>query len=227
MAIGGTGQSDSEAAAVLQGEIWNPTTEAWTTVASMGEARMYHSSAVLLPDGRVVVGGGEASGRLRAQVYSPPYLFNGSRPTILVSPGHGRLRHNVRDLESPGGVRDVGRAPAPDGGNACARHEPAIRPAGVHALRNHARRDRSGVRRRGPARGLHARPEELDRRSVGGLVGTYRHGRRTRAGDDRRHGHGCFDLRPDRRGECLDQWTVGHHRRRRSVHPLPTSRPAR
>ena len=48
---------------------------------------MYHSSAVLLPDGRVVVGGGEASGRLRAQVYSPPYLFNGSRPTISSAPG--------------------------------------------------------------------------------------------------------------------------------------------
>ncbi len=86
MAIGGTGQADSEAAAVLAGEIWDPNTEAWTTVASMGEARMYHSAAVLLPDGRVVVGGGETSGRLRAQIYSPPYLFKGARPTISTAP---------------------------------------------------------------------------------------------------------------------------------------------
>ena len=52
----------------------------------MGEARMYHSSAVLLPDGRVVIGGGEAGGRLRAQIYSPPYLFKGTRPTSGARP---------------------------------------------------------------------------------------------------------------------------------------------
>ena len=47
---------------------------------------MYHSAAVLLPDGRVVVGGGETSGRLRAQIYSPPYLFKGARPSISTAP---------------------------------------------------------------------------------------------------------------------------------------------
>ena len=87
MAIGGTVQADNAATAVLAGEIWDPVTEAWTTVASMGEARMYHSAAVLLPDGRIVVGGGEAAGRLRAQVYSPPYLFKGPRPTLSGAPG--------------------------------------------------------------------------------------------------------------------------------------------
>jgi Galactose oxidase-like, Early set domain/Carboxypeptidase regulatory-like domain/Kelch motif len=87
LALGGTGSADSEAAAVLAPEIWDPSTERWTTVASMAEARMYHSSAVLLPDGRVVIGGGEAAGRLRAQIYSPPYLFKGARPTISGAPG--------------------------------------------------------------------------------------------------------------------------------------------
>ena len=87
IAIGGTASSDSETAAVLAAEIWDPNTEQWTTVAAMAEARMYHSSAVLLPDGRIVVGGGEAAGRLRAQIYSPPYLFKGPRPTIQNAPG--------------------------------------------------------------------------------------------------------------------------------------------
>ncbi len=87
MAMGGTRQSDLESAAVLEAEIWDPATEAWTTVATMAEARMYHSSSILLPDGRVVIGGGEVGGRLRAQVYSPPYLFKGPRPTISSSPG--------------------------------------------------------------------------------------------------------------------------------------------
>src|SRR4051794_33820556 len=87
LAIGGTASADNEAAAVLATEIWNPDTEKWTTGSSMTEARMYHSSAVLLPDGRVVVGGGEAAGRLRSQIYSPPYLFKGARPTLSGSPG--------------------------------------------------------------------------------------------------------------------------------------------
>jgi galactose oxidase-like protein/carboxypeptidase family protein/Kelch motif protein len=87
LAIGGTASADNESTAVLATEIWDPDTEKWTTGSSMAEARMYHSSAVLLPDGRVVVGGGEAAGRLRSQIYSPPYLFKGARPTISGSPG--------------------------------------------------------------------------------------------------------------------------------------------
>ncbi|MGH8573642.1 MAG: galactose oxidase-like domain-containing protein, partial [Gammaproteobacteria bacterium] len=88
MAVGGTRQSDSEALAVLEGEIWNPGSEQWTTVAPASEGRAYHSTAALLPDGRVVFAGGEMSGRNRAQIYSPPYLFKGPgpRPEILSSP---------------------------------------------------------------------------------------------------------------------------------------------
>jgi PKD repeat protein len=86
MAIGGTRSADDATVAVLEAEIWNPATEQWTTVAAMAEPRMYHSSAVLLPDGRIVVGGGEAAGRLRAQLYSPPYLSQGPRPVISSAP---------------------------------------------------------------------------------------------------------------------------------------------
>jgi hypothetical protein len=56
----------------------------------MHDLRMYHSTAVLLPDGRVLVAGG---GRLapaidysNAEIYSPPYLFRGARPTISAAP---------------------------------------------------------------------------------------------------------------------------------------------
>ena len=87
LAIGGTAAADDAAQAVLPAEIWNPATETWTTVDAMAEPRMYHSAAVLLADGRIVVGGGEAAGRLDAQLYSPPYLFQGARPTISSAPG--------------------------------------------------------------------------------------------------------------------------------------------
>jgi PKD repeat protein len=86
MAVGGTRQADDATQAVLEGEIWSPTTKQWTRVAAMSEARMYHSTALLLPDGRVVTAGGESTGRLHAQVYSPPYLFKGPRPEITDSP---------------------------------------------------------------------------------------------------------------------------------------------
>ncbi len=86
LASGGTAAADDESRAVLTPEIWDPTTLAWTPVAPMSEARMYHSTALLLTDGRVVTAGGEAAGRLRAQIYSPPYLFDGPRPAIASAP---------------------------------------------------------------------------------------------------------------------------------------------
>ena len=86
LAVGGTRVGDDESEAVLAAEIFDPDTQQWTTVAAMAEARMYHSSTVLLPDGRVVAAGGEADGRLHAQIYSPPYLFLGPRPTITSAP---------------------------------------------------------------------------------------------------------------------------------------------
>src|SRR5262249_31064436 len=44
--------------AVLPAEIWSPETQTWTTVASMGAPRLYHSTALLMPDARVLVLGG-------------------------------------------------------------------------------------------------------------------------------------------------------------------------
>src|SRR5205085_3706150 len=48
---------------------------------------------LLLPDGRVLSAGGETGGA-SAEIYSPPYLFKGSRPAITSLPtsiGYGRL----------------------------------------------------------------------------------------------------------------------------------------
>ena len=78
--------------AVLPAEIWNPDTETWTTVASLQNGREYHSTAILLPDGRVLMaGGGSLPGSIavdqrNAEIYSPPYLFKGPRPTISSAP---------------------------------------------------------------------------------------------------------------------------------------------
>jgi hypothetical protein len=92
----GAGSND-QAGAVHAAELWNPRTESWTTMAPETKNRTYHSSALLLPDGRVVSSGSGGEGvplinsELSAQVFSPPYLFNSDgspapRPTITSAP---------------------------------------------------------------------------------------------------------------------------------------------
>ena len=66
-------------------ELWDPATENWTTLASSsGIPRVYHSTALLLPDGRVFSTGGNDHPEI--EIYSPPYLFKGTRPTITSAP---------------------------------------------------------------------------------------------------------------------------------------------
>ena len=62
LASGGGARSDGVdlTKSVLPAEIWNPDTETWTTVDSLTNGRLYHSTALLLPDGRVLMAGGGA-----------------------------------------------------------------------------------------------------------------------------------------------------------------------
>ncbi len=64
--------------------VWDPASDAWTTWAMEAEYRGYHSEVVLLPDARVASIGGD--GHPSLQVFSPPYLFQGPRPTISSAP---------------------------------------------------------------------------------------------------------------------------------------------
>ena len=76
---------------VFAGEMWNPATETWTTMASAQIPRLYHSALVLLPDARLLSTGG--NNYTQTEVYEPPYLFAGPRPTITSTPGsvsHGQ-----------------------------------------------------------------------------------------------------------------------------------------
>ena len=93
LAVGGETDKNGGniANAVYAAELWSPQTRAWTTMASMHTPREYHSTALLLPDGRVVVSGmgadfGNVTDEKTAEFYSPPYLFKGARPVILQAP---------------------------------------------------------------------------------------------------------------------------------------------
>jgi Domain of unknown function (DUF1929)/FlgD Ig-like domain len=72
-----------------EAELYDPEAPAgqrWTTLAAMTNPAVYHTTAALLPDGRVLV----ATGNLphRAEVFTPPYLEGSpSRPAVLDAPG--------------------------------------------------------------------------------------------------------------------------------------------
>jgi hypothetical protein len=90
LATGGGANSDvnNVAGAVLAAEVWSPTTETWTTLASMSTPRLYHATALLLPDGRVLSSGSGRTGidQMDYEIFSPPYLFKGARPAIASAP---------------------------------------------------------------------------------------------------------------------------------------------
>ncbi len=97
LATGGTAGGLIGTNNVLPSEIWTPATGLWTVVASLPHQRLYHSTATLLSDGRVLSAGGitgAPGGKgietdpvyKDAEIYSPPYLFNGPRPTITAAP---------------------------------------------------------------------------------------------------------------------------------------------
>ncbi len=141
LVTGGSGEPDKLVNVNNSAEIWNPATGAWTVGASGNRARLYHSMALLLPDGSVLVGGGGASAdspvnNLHSEIYYPPYLYDApghfaSRPAISSAPdtlaagqtftvGVGSRQHPARDARQDGG------------GDSQLQHGSALRGTRVH-----------------------------------------------------------------------------------------------
>jgi hypothetical protein len=82
--VGGRSDYDDTPSPVLTPEIFDPQSLTWDMVAPHQTPRRYHSTAILLPDARVLVAGGDY--QPSGEIYSPPYLFQGSRPVIRSAP---------------------------------------------------------------------------------------------------------------------------------------------
>ncbi|MBD2678608.1 MULTISPECIES: galactose oxidase-like domain-containing protein [Nostoc] len=85
----GSRGNESITESTLPAEIYNPATNTWKTVETPNvNGRVYHSVAVLLPDGTVAVAGGNprrGTYENRIEIYSPAYISQ-TRPTIISVP---------------------------------------------------------------------------------------------------------------------------------------------
>jgi hypothetical protein len=105
--------------AVTAAERWDPSTGAWTVLGSAERIRQYHSSALLLPDGQVMTGGGGICGvcmkvgylEKNVEYFAPPYLFkhDGSgelapRPEIASAPATVKINATFQ-VTSPQAAR--------------------------------------------------------------------------------------------------------------------------
>ena len=109
---GGINGGAADANAVREGEIYSPgidwntglftAAETWTSTDAAAVTRNYHSTALLMPNGRVWTAGSSKNadqgdpatvGELRVELFLPPYDGNAARPQITSAPpsaGYGQ-----------------------------------------------------------------------------------------------------------------------------------------
>ncbi|KQP36590.1 RICIN domain-containing protein [Methylobacterium sp. Leaf100] len=105
---------------VLASEFWDPKTGRWSVGASGAVYRGYHSTAILMQNGALLIAGGGAPGPVdnqNAEFFYPPYLFTtvGGRAALaprpqIISLSTNRLQHGQAmqfELASPNGVAQV------------------------------------------------------------------------------------------------------------------------
>ena len=96
LVVGGSarGRADHALHPVFASELFDPVSRSWRTLAHMRVPRLYHSTALLLPDGRVLAAGKDSLynpapynyPERRVEIFSPPYLFRGARPRVTAAP---------------------------------------------------------------------------------------------------------------------------------------------
>jgi hypothetical protein len=126
---GGSGRTEERGNHTTDGlearrvELFDPATGSWRLGPAQLEDRTYHSTAILLPDGRVWSAGDDNNpfpddpeSVDTAEIYSPPYLFKGERPVIRSAPGtagwNKRIKIRTRSRGRPAITKAVLVAPS-------------------------------------------------------------------------------------------------------------------
>ena len=167
-------------AGVYPAEQWNPVTGQWRTLAAMQITRQYHSTALLLPDGRVLSSGGGICGTCdqvgylgkNAEVFSPPYLFQADgtlapRPVIDAAPASAGYGAPIEIATgNPAAIRKValvrlGAVTHSD------NMEQRYIPLSFTSGRDEPHRHRAGQRQHRAAGAVHALPRRRQRRAFG------------------------------------------------------------
>jgi hypothetical protein len=116
MALAGSVVNEDATTATLGADLYDPVTGTWTAVAAEAYPRLYHNTALLLPDGCVIIAGSNPQSGVYDQhieIYTPPWLFdaNGNwipwsaRPQITSAPakiGYGSTTFQVQTPNAPG-----------------------------------------------------------------------------------------------------------------------------
>jgi hypothetical protein len=90
----GSAEDEDASTASLKAQLYDPTTNKFSSAGANAYPRLYHNVQLLLPDGTVLLAGGNPSRGIyepHVEMYEPPYLFNvdgspASRPRIASSP---------------------------------------------------------------------------------------------------------------------------------------------
>ncbi len=97
IALGGSLNDEDTTTASLKADLYDPVSNTFSSAGQNAYPRLYHSNSLLLPDGTIlVIGGNPARGTYEQhiEIYSPAYLFNSdgslaTRPTITGVPSTG------------------------------------------------------------------------------------------------------------------------------------------
>ena len=94
LALGGSANDEQGSTASLTADLYDPSTNSFSSAAPNVYPHLYHSTALLLPDATVVLSGGNPQQGVfepHIEIYQPAYLFNAdgslaTRPSLTAAP---------------------------------------------------------------------------------------------------------------------------------------------
>jgi len=89
LALGGSVNDEDTSTLSLNADLYDPDSNSFSSAGANASQRLYHSVALLLPNGTVWVAGGNPSRgtyNTTVEIYQPDYLFNGTPPSITSAP---------------------------------------------------------------------------------------------------------------------------------------------